>query len=239
MSKKDNWKDILTERLNEVLGDDTQKVIAKKLNMTQGNASKIMRGEQIPITETLVEISKAYGVSIDWLVGLSDSKVVDGLVVEKLTYGEVGELIDYLISNNTIEVPDIIKVAEENGVLNEEYDEDGELIIDRKPIYDPDQLKVLDRVLSFLLRRRILLYKMGPEMECVWRERLENFRELRLLKYNEKYQEAIDISETSGFKDGDWVNLIDRLSKLSDTEIDKMIETLKELKDKEGKENGR
>ena len=58
----------ISGRLAKAFGNDTQDVIARKLGMTQGNVSKLVNGEQMPTVDTLVEVSKAYNVSVDWLV---------------------------------------------------------------------------------------------------------------------------------------------------------------------------
>ncbi len=61
---------IISERLSKAFGNDTQDVTARKLCMTQGNVSKLVNGEQMPTVDTLVEVSRAYNVSVDWLVGV-------------------------------------------------------------------------------------------------------------------------------------------------------------------------
>lgn len=60
----------MKDRLSEVFQNDTQEIVERKLNTTQGNVSKWMRGTQIPTTDMLYEISKAYDVSVDWIMGI-------------------------------------------------------------------------------------------------------------------------------------------------------------------------
>ena len=84
MNKPDP-KELLKARLAETFENDTQEVVARKLMTTQGNVSKWLNG-QIPTTDNLLSISKAYKVSVDWLLGISDEKEIDGGVLEKLTY---------------------------------------------------------------------------------------------------------------------------------------------------------
>lgn len=62
----------MKDRLREAFGNDSQKVISEKLNITQGNVSKLLSGNQQPTLETIKNIAKVYGVSVDWLLGLSD-----------------------------------------------------------------------------------------------------------------------------------------------------------------------
>lgn len=62
------------ERLKEAFGSDTQTTVGEKLHITQGNVSKYLVGSQLPPMDILVRIAEVYGVSVDWLLGLSDRK---------------------------------------------------------------------------------------------------------------------------------------------------------------------
>ena len=228
---------LIASRLSEAFGNDTQELTARKLNMTQGNVSKLVNGEQMPTVDTLVEVSKAYNVSVDWIVGISDCPEIDGLVIEKLTYGQVALVMDRLLNNSTVEIPDLVSVAEENGIyLQEDEESQDEPPEQLQPIIDSDYIKVKDRVLSYLLRRRLKLSEIDAEMHDVWLEKLDNFRDLRLLTYGLLMQEAIDANKTASFKDGDWAELVKRYLTASEDELRNEIDKLRE---KEGKENGR
>ena len=65
------WEKELIERLRKVFAADTQQQIADKINTTQGNVSKILNGKQSLTLENIYLISKAYGVSVDWLLGVN------------------------------------------------------------------------------------------------------------------------------------------------------------------------
>jgi len=209
----------ISGRLAKAFGNDTQDVIARKLGMTQGNVSKLVNGEQMPTVDTLVEVSKAYNVSVDWLVGVSDCPEIDGLVIEKLTYAQVALVIDRLIEKCTVEIPDLVEVAEVNGIYIQDEVEEGDDPPERmQPIVDSDYIKIKDRLLSYLLRRRMKLSEIDEEMHDVWIDKLANFRELSLLTYSLRMQEAIDANKTAGFKDGDWVELIHRFSESTEEE---------------------
>lgn len=50
-----------------------QKEVAKILNVNQGNYSRYEKGTLTPTTDTLIEVSKLYNVSIDYILGLDKS----------------------------------------------------------------------------------------------------------------------------------------------------------------------
>ena len=176
----DDFRNVIAKRLKIAFNGETQETTAKKLHMEQGNVSKWLTGAQTPTTDTLFEISKAYKVSVDWLLGLSDCPQIDGLVIEKLTYDQLARLIDNLIQRNILEVPDISKLGknEEQGVPPKEYDEleTDELSV-HEPVYDSDYLKVNDRLVSHLMRRRWSYIKTDPDLIEVWSNKLDTFRD--------------------------------------------------------------
>ena len=163
MNKPDP-KELLKARLAETFENDTQEVVARKLMTTQGNVSKWLNG-QIPTTDNLLSISKAYKVSVDWLLGISDEKEIDGVVLEKLTYEQIARIIDRMFALGIIEIPDLEKIKREDSSINDysfndaedaEESEDGdEENTAYVPRYDSDYMKINDRVLSYVLRRRV------------------------------------------------------------------------------------
>ena len=68
--------EVLKTRLREAFGSDSQETVGKKLNMSQGNISKLLSGSQQPTMDTIYSIAKIYGVSVDWLLGLFGFTVV-------------------------------------------------------------------------------------------------------------------------------------------------------------------
>ena len=168
-------------------------------------------------------------VSVDWLMGVSNEPEIDGLVLEKLTYEQIAKVFDRLIDNNTIEIPNLVDVASENGLMAEPS-EDGEPQ-EKDPIFDSDYIKVKDRLLAYIMRRRLRLKEIDLEMLDTWRDKLGNFQGLRLLTYNDLLENAIDAHSPAQFKDGDWVELVNRLSKLTTDELQELVS---QLKKKEG-----
>lgn len=65
---------LIAERIAETFKNDTQATVAEKISCSQGQVSKLIRGDSDPTVQTLIEISKQYNVSVDWLLGLSDEK---------------------------------------------------------------------------------------------------------------------------------------------------------------------
>lgn len=232
-------KDITKLRLSETFHGDTQEVTAKKLNTTQGNVSKWVNGQQIPTPEMLHDISKVYKVSVDWLLGISEEREIDGIALERLTYEQVARIIDKLIEMGTIIIPDLQKLREDNPDKDTYISpEDEEEPPPKDPIFDSDYMKVKDRVLSHMLRRRLKIYEIGEDMKDAWKKQsLERYRGLWLLNYTGNMEDAIDTQSWARFNDGDWVELIRRLEKMTEEERTILIEESK-LKEKDGINNG-
>lgn len=51
----------------------TQKEISEILNVSQGNYSRYENGTMMPTADTLIAMSKFYGVSVDYILGLESS----------------------------------------------------------------------------------------------------------------------------------------------------------------------
>ena len=52
-----------------------QEGLAQKLNVSQSTISAYETGERTPDLEILIKLAKFFGVSIDYLVGISESKL--------------------------------------------------------------------------------------------------------------------------------------------------------------------
>jgi len=218
-------KEILPGRLAEVFQGETQQVTADKLFTQQGTVSKWLHGDAIPPTETLLYIAKKYRVSVDWLLGLSEEKEVDSISIKNLTYEQIALVLHRLIELGSIEIPDL------NQFEPLPDDEDEE---EREPNYDSDFIKVNDRALSFILRRRWKLYDIGQEYMEAWVDSVvKKFNGVRLLKYNAKTQAALDAQSWSAFKAGDWASLLNEMGEMSQEQIEAMAN-----KNKDGEGNG-
>ncbi len=90
--------EVLKTRLREAFGSDSQETVGKKLNMSQGNISKLLSGSQQPTMDTIYSIAKIYGVSVDWLLGLSNKKSITHYSTETTYASAIKTLLD--LKNN-------------------------------------------------------------------------------------------------------------------------------------------
>lgn len=66
----------------------TQEELAERLNTVKTQISRWERGESIPRSEALIELSRILGVSVDYLLGLSEEPTIrmrfDNLTLEEM-----------------------------------------------------------------------------------------------------------------------------------------------------------
>lgn len=163
----DNTADVTLERILELKGNDTQDAFGKKIKMSQANVSKMLKGAP-PSAATLIEIAKAYHVSVDWLLGLSEQKEhTSNLDVSNLTYSDVMAVIDKLYENGTIQVG-----YDYNSYGNES---------------DPGMLLVQDKILLFLLEGMDKLSGDNADIAGLWKDKTyKAFSNTPLLQWSEK-----------------------------------------------------
>ncbi len=192
-------KDIISERLQQLFEGETDWMTANKLSMSSGNLNKIKNGKQMPTAETLELISKKYDVSVDWILGLKESRDINAVDLASLSYEQAFYLINELYKSNTFEVAD--------------------LGTPKKPRLDPDYLKVNDPALQFMLRRRLSLIGVDPSIFEDWVEKhLPQYKGVPLLICDkdmvEYFQADINVSS---FNEGDWITKIEEyLSELQE-----------------------
>lgn len=163
----DNTADVTLERILELKGNDTQDAFGKKIKMSQANVSKMLKGTP-PSAATLIEIAKAYHVSVDWLLGLSEQKEhTSNLDVSNLTYSDVMAVIDKLYENGTIQMG-----YDYNSYRNES---------------DPGMLLVQDKILLFLLEGMDKLSGDNADIAGLWKDKTyKAFSNTPLLQWSEK-----------------------------------------------------
>jgi transcriptional regulator with XRE-family HTH domain len=133
--------DIIRERLRMTFGSESQEVVAGKLNMSQGNVSKLLSGSQMPALDTLYSISEKYGVSVDWLLGISEQKKIQST--------------DSL-SSYSVAVAVITCVAQRGAKVQS----DGA----NRSI----SLEIEDPILKALIRKSLVLSKTDSELYADW-----------------------------------------------------------------------
>lgn len=227
--RMDNLNKIVGLRLSELLKDEKQETTRTKLNVEQGTVSKWKTGRQLPNPETLVMIADMYGVSIDWLLGISDVKERNSLSIDQVSYEQVVRILDKLFKLSNIEVLDFYSVAREKN-LSDIYRTDT----DESLRNNTDYIKVNDRVLSYLLRRRKIINDFDEDMAEEWlKKSLAIFKQLVILDYRGKVDEVIATKPLSTFKEGDWSETVQEIQGLSEQEMEEYLES-KSMK-KEGK----
>ena len=230
----DDIKEIVAKRLTELFGDETQEITANRLRTVQSNISKWKRAEQLPTTDTLYTIAKVYEVSIDWILGISDVRDINGLNIDDLTYEQVVRIMDKLIVNDNMRI-----LNRKEAETKQSPEDFGEIEtfgirIEIKPNDNSDYIKVKDRLLSYMLRRRYKIYDVGEDMVDFWHNSsLPNFKGLKVVDYKGNIQDVLDAKGWVGLQDADWVNLIKEISKLSEEERAVLIKEINDKK-KEG-----
>ena len=230
----DNIRDILPVRLREAFGNDTQEAVAKKLVTQQGTVSKWISGTVVPPTDVLLLISEAYKVSVDWLLGISDEKEIDGVALDKLTYEQVVKIFDRLFAKGTIKLTDLNTLKDDENdtqVPKDGNDEEDEEVkySPRQPRYDSDYILINDRAISFMLRRRLKFIEIGEDAYGFWKDNIGNYAGIRLLDCSSEMQAAIDKKAWTSFtKDGDWVDALKELGLLSTEELLEFVNNQKE-----------
>ncbi len=94
---------IVKKRLKEAFGSDSQETVGKRLNMTQGNVSKLLSGTQQPTLETIYHVAEEYDVSVDWLLGITDRKIKER-TASGTTYMAASNVVSDMISWGSAEL---------------------------------------------------------------------------------------------------------------------------------------
>ena len=229
----ENLNSLVGQRLSEVFMSEKQETTANRLNVEQGTVSKWKTGRQIPNPETLVMIADMYDVSLDWILGLSDVKERNSLSSDRISYAQVISVLDRLFNLANIEVLNFQEVAKDKNLSLGYISENEESLKN-----DTDYIKINDRVLSYLLRRRKVIYDFDDSMAQDWVDKIINiFKDQVTLDYRRDAEKVIKTKPLSTFKDGDWGGLVEEINNMSDSQMEEYIKSKTDEKD--GKENGR
>lgn len=232
----DDLKDIVAKRLTKLFEKETQDITASRLQTTQGNVSRWLSGTQLITTDNLYRISKTYQVSVDWLLGISDVRDINGLNIDDLTYEQVARIIDKLIVNNNVKILNLKEAdkKKDSDDFSEVEVETSGIKVEIRPNDNADYIKVKDRLLSYMLRRRYKIYDVGEDMVDFWHSNsLPNFKGLKVVNNTGNMQDALDAKGWAGLQDADWVSLIEEISKLTEEERDALIQEINEKKKEE------
>ena len=171
--------DVFKGRLKECFGDDSQETVGKKINMTQGNVSKLLSVNQQPSLDTLYRIAEVYEVSVDWLLGISNNKKVAN-AVEETSYAAA---VDTLIQ-----------------LFNYGFDIDYEGAYAKLDIKDP--------LLNTLLKKGINLYKTDKEFYQSWRKsKLALFNDKELIYQSIWREENLGFLASEARTEANWLEV--------------------------------
>lgn len=73
----------------------TQAELAKKLNITRSSVNAWEMGISVPSTSYLIELASLFGISTDYLLGLSQNNVIDVSALSEREVSLVFQLVDY------------------------------------------------------------------------------------------------------------------------------------------------
>lgn len=187
--------ELLKGRLRETFGEDSQETIAKNLNMTQGNVSKILKGQQQPSLDTIYQASKIYGVSVDWLLGLSEKKTVSKNC-QGITYASAFKALKGMVGSGVV-------------VLDE---------FNKKMSYE-----IKDPILKMLIEKGNVLSKVDREFYADWIEtKLSMFEDKELLLDFAWQDKNVVFLSGDASKESDWLEVYDIAKKVEDDFIENM-----------------
>lgn len=165
MSNNEDFKQTI-ERIKELKGSETQEKFAEKIHTSQSNVCKLLNGTA-PSASTLIAISKVYGVSVDWLLGLTDRKSSKNFPdTNEITYSDALAVFDVLIENQSLMT---------NCMGN------------------PSMYVVLDSVLNHLLGSRLTVKDLDVDTRKFWyKTTAEQFADYKILKWKPQYKESYE-----------------------------------------------
>lgn len=171
---------IIIKRINEVKGNLSQGDFATKIESSQPVVSKILGGDP-PSMNFLLGISRAYNVSVDWLLGISSKKYLSGYSTyeeEKvLTYADI--------------IAFLVRLMEKNSISYERNEDVQDLYHSMLPdSFSPrakynDMLIIDDNYIGELLSAANSLMKSNPESIDVWLKKIVEDYDIPLLPWSD------------------------------------------------------
>lgn len=186
---------IIRERLREAFGKDSQEIVGKKLNMTQGNVSKLLSGNQQPTLETIYQAAEVYGVSVDWILGMTDNKKIEKTKAVTTYMSATRALSDMVLYR-------AIELTEENGKM---------------------ELSVTDPLIKNLLHKSITLRNTDKELNLNWEEnKLMLFSDCSLVTHDAWNDEGVSFLAAEAVTESNWKEVYIKARK-KDEEYAKMF----------------
>lgn len=74
---EDNVKRIFSERIRELVGEESVSAFARRIGLKQAAIDRYVRGLRAPAADALVAIASGCSVTTDWLLGISLNPVGD------------------------------------------------------------------------------------------------------------------------------------------------------------------
>ena len=174
---------ITADRIREVMGGLSQEKFAKSITSSQSVVSKILSGGP-PSLNILTEISNVYNVSIDWLLGLSPYKYLNGYSTfeedRPTTYADVIAVLVRLMKNNSISCGR----TPIEGV--EGYDPYG---VDAK-IDHEDIVKINDHFIGDLVSSASTIVSTSPEAIDSWLNKITQDYGVEIKEWTEYEERA-------------------------------------------------
>ena len=181
--------EIIKKRLKETFGSDSQETVGKKLNMTQGNVSKLLSGGQQPTLETIYHVAEAYGVSVDWILGITDNKIVEKTKAITTYMSATRALSDMILYQ-------AVEMTEENQSMI---------------------LTVRDPLIKNLVHKSITLRKTDRELNANWEEnKLTIFSDCPLVSQDAWRDEGVGFLADEAVTESNWKEVYIQAKKKDD-----------------------
>ena len=179
--------EVIKKRLKETFGSDSQEIVGKKLNMTQGNVSKLLSGGQQPTLETIYHVAEAYGVSVDWILGITNNKVIEKSN-DIVTYRGATKAISDLVIYRAIEMTEDVH----------------EMV-----------LTIKDPLIKNLVRKSITLRKTDKELNTNWEEnKLSLFSDCPLVSPEAWKDDRLFVLLSEAVTESNWKEVYDKADKI-------------------------
>ena len=171
---------IIAQRIKEIMGDLTQAEFATKVSSTQTTISKVLAGA-MPSSALLESIARQFGVSVDWMLGLSDNKYISGASTETLLYSDVVPVLAGLLDRGSVTYR--TETKKENIVVSE----DGNVVTNEYTLY---LLEIRDAILKDCISLASHTNRVDKDTYSYWLKSMkENYRR-EVLRWSSEYENS-------------------------------------------------